>query len=344
MAETSWPFSGPDSQRVDAPRWQTLIAAGATTGVLGRWGDSALSVSVSRSQTGAVDVAPGKALVRGFAYALDQVLTLPLSKQTSTSAPRIDLVVLELDVAGGKVSARVLKGQPGSTPRPPGVTQITGGIWQYPLAQVTVRRKETAVDEIRDVRTLVDSGRPPAVRETQVPTNPTPGDLIYYRSDATNAEELHMYAANGGWSIVGSIGKARTYTPRLSWDGGSYRAKGHFQWMTSNFVWVTINITNTSGRDWQHRMNISLPTKSRGGITQVLQCTMHSPRSQKPFPLDPPTYSNGTAIVTGGASCQPIIQTYGNYILDTDSWLLFPKDATMSVSGVFEADYFHEGN
>ncbi|MEV6673273.1 hypothetical protein [Streptomyces sp. NPDC051162] len=345
MPETSWPFAGGDAQRVDVPRWQTLTAPMAPTGVIGRWGDSALSVTVSTSQAGAVDVAPGRAWVRGFAYLADQVVTLPLSKQTTTSDPRIDLVVLELDVAAGRIVARVLKGQPAPTPRPPGVTQIDGGVWQYPLAQVTVKRGTTLVDNIRDVRTLTDAGRPPAVAETQVPTNPTPGDLVYYKSGSSGAEELHMYAADGGWSIVSAIGKLRTYTPRLNWDNGSYSARGHYQWVSSNMMWVTANITNTSGRTWNGtQMSVSLPTKARGGIVQLLTCSLYNnDLGTTPFE-GMPNYVIGTAYLNGGSTCQPVLQSYNDVMSGGDWWDRFPKKATMIVTGVFEADYYHEGN
>ncbi|MEU7189126.1 hypothetical protein [Streptomyces sp. NPDC045369] len=344
MTETSWPHDQGDGQRVDAQRWQVLTAAGAPSGVIGRWGDSALSVSVSTSQAAAIDVAPGTAIVRGFAYKADQPVTLPLSVQTSPS-PRIDLVVLELDMAAGAVRARVLKGQPAAAPVPPGVRQVQGGVWQYPLAEVTVKKGVTAVQSIRDVRTLHDAGRPPAVQETTVPAQATPGDLRYYKAASTGAEELHMYAANGGWSVVSAIGKARTYTPRLSWNGGSHSAKGRYQWVASNVIHFSANVTNTSGRTWSGtQMSVSLPTKSRGGVWQLVNATLLNNTTGKAHE-SMPNYLIGNAYIGGGSTCQPVFQTYTQKAINGgDWWERFPKGATLIVSGTYEADYFHEGN
>ncbi|GAA0579389.1 hypothetical protein GCM10010394_04930 [Streptomyces crystallinus] len=343
MAESSWPFGTGDGQRVDPTRWQSLTTAGSPSGVVGRWGDAALSVSVSPSQAGAVDVAPGRAFVRGFIYQTDQPVTLPLNTQTEPN-PRIDLVVVELDVPNSSASLRILKGQPAAVPVAPGVRQIDGGIWQYPLAQVTVRRGQTAVDTIRDVRTLLDSGRPPAVAATNVPTNPTPGDLAYYKSQDSGAEELHMYAARGGWSIAASLGKAMSYTPQLSYAAGSYSAKGQYQWLSSNSMAVSINVRNTSGKTWKtDALNVTLPTKSRGGMWQVLTCAlMNNEHADGNGGM--PNYTIGSAYTYGGSTCQPVFQTTGSPINGGDWWGTFPVDSTLIVTGVYVADYFREGN
>jgi hypothetical protein len=343
LAETSWPFDKGDGQRVDPARWQSLITPGTANGVIGRWGDSALSVSVSSSQPGAVDVAPGKAFVRGVIYQTDQPVTLALSTQTEPN-PRVDLVVVELDIPNSKAALRILKGQPASAPVAPGVRQIDGGIWQYPLAQVTLRRGQTAVESIRDVRTLVDSGRPPAVANSNIPTNPTPGDLAYYKSQDTGAEELHMYASNGGWSIAAALGKAVSYTPQLNWSGGSYRAKGQYQWLSSNSMFVSLNVRNTSGKTWRTgALNVSLPTKSRGGMWQVLTCAlMNNDHADGNGGM--PNYVIGSAYTYGGSTCQPVFQTTGPPMNGGDWWDTFPVDSTLIVTGVYVADYFREGN
>ncbi|MFE7113946.1 hypothetical protein ACFU99_00755 [Streptomyces sp. NPDC057654] len=346
MTETSWPFDSGDGQKVDAQRWQTLTAPAAPSGVIGRWGDAALSVSVSTAQTAAVDVAPGRALVRGFAYQADQAVTLPLSRQTEAQ-PRIDLVVIEVDMANSRASAKVLKGQPAVAPQPPGVRQIDGGIWQLPLAQVTVKRGTTVVESIRDVRTLFDAGRPPAVNDVDIPSNPVPGDMAYYRSRNTGAEELHMYAAQGGWSIVSAIGKMRTYTPRLNWNGGRYSAVGHYQWISSNTMWFTANITNTSNVTWGgdgKALDISLPTKSRGGIWQMMTASLYNNDAGVTPYEGMPNYLVGSAFIHGGSTCQPVLQSYRSLIAGGDWWTRFPKGSTMVVTGVYEADYYHEGN
>ncbi|MFE7313818.1 hypothetical protein ACFU7T_12025 [Streptomyces sp. NPDC057555] len=264
--------------------------------------------------------------------------------QTSQS-PRVDLVVLELDMAAGMVRSRVLKGQPAAAPVPPGVRQVQGGVWQYPLAEVAVKQGITAVQSIRDVRTLHDAGRPPAVQDTAVPAQATPGDLRYYKSASTGAEELHMYAANGGWSIVSAVGKGRTYTPRLSWNNGSYSAKGRYQWVASNIIQFTANITNTSGRTWSGtQMNVSLPTKSRGGTWQLVTATLMNNTTGDPYE-GMPNYVIGNAFMSGGSTTQPVFQTYSqNAMNGGDWWERFPKNATLVVSGIYEADYYHEGN
>jgi hypothetical protein len=81
-------------------------------------------------------VRPGSALIRGSFYRNttgDTVLTI---QNNSSGSTRIDRVVLTHNRTSALITPTVITGTPGGGA--PAYTQTAGGVWQIPLAQVTV--------------------------------------------------------------------------------------------------------------------------------------------------------------------------------------------------------------
>jgi hypothetical protein len=82
-----------------------------------------------------VTVGAGEANVKGFYYrnTANKVLTIAANSSGST---RVDRVVLRLNRAANTLTAIVIQGTPGAGA--PAYTQVVGGTWDWPVAQVLV--------------------------------------------------------------------------------------------------------------------------------------------------------------------------------------------------------------
>jgi hypothetical protein len=83
-----------------------------------------------------VSVADGEAMVEGFHYKNTTAKPLAIASNTS-GATRYDRIVLRLDRVANSLTAVVSQGTPGSG-NYPAVTRVVGGMWEVPLAGVTV--------------------------------------------------------------------------------------------------------------------------------------------------------------------------------------------------------------
>ena len=89
-----------------------------------------------------VTVRSGATLVKGVLY--DQPGQAVLPVDAADAQPRIDTVVIEAMVPGsgpnveGRTRLVVKKGTPAASPVAPSLTQLVGGIWEHPLANITV--------------------------------------------------------------------------------------------------------------------------------------------------------------------------------------------------------------
>ncbi|MFD0407287.1 hypothetical protein [Kitasatospora sp. NPDC127116] len=342
MAENSWPFNEGDGASVDQVRWQKMAAAFSPSGVIGKATDSALSVAqnLSSQLPRTVDVQPGKAFVKGFCYESDSAVTLQFFENPDMN-PRIDLVVLELDMSKGIVRLATVKGSPASTPLPPSLTQELGGVWQIAIAECTIASSATSVSTIYDQRVFIGNSLPQVHSDLGRTMMGTPGDIVYAR-DSVGGEAVWGYAGNGGWSPISNLGPTRKYRPELhglaTQDG--IQATGHFQWVGSNMCWVTANLQNVSGRDLRNGttpLSVSLPHSPRGGITQLMNVMLYRDNGG----ADSLMLHNGNAW-TGGWNLAWMSfpnTDWGTYWLQT-----FPKDANLWLTGLIEMDLFHEGN
>lgn len=130
MAETSWPFgSGPGSASGE-DRWAKMAPLWAPDGVL----PTSPTVALGSGLTFVIP-AEFEAWVRGFFYRNDSAKSVTAATNTN-SLPRIDRLVLRLDMAAKTVTAAVKQGTPAASPSGPFLTQ-NDNVWEYPLAYAT---------------------------------------------------------------------------------------------------------------------------------------------------------------------------------------------------------------
>ncbi|MEV1321951.1 hypothetical protein AB0J14_38385 [Micromonospora arborensis] len=123
-----------------------LMGGAVASGVAGNPGDPPV-VYAPGSGTRAVRVrASRRAVVEGYGWENDaSEIALTLGANASGSV-RVDLVVLRLDRSDWSVKVKVVAGTPGAGA--PSVTRTVGssGVWELPLAEVTVAAGATTIE------------------------------------------------------------------------------------------------------------------------------------------------------------------------------------------------------
>lgn len=173
MVSISYPSPAYNAGTVTDLEFERLSASQAPDGLIGYPTDPAL-VYANGSGTRVVRIRPNRrGLVRGFEYdSGPSELTLTLAANTS-GVTRVDLIVLRLDRATWTVKEAVVQGTPGSGA--PSPTQNTGsiGVWELPLAEVTVTNGATTLSAGTVVPVawyLGDDGQILCTDETRPPT------------------------------------------------------------------------------------------------------------------------------------------------------------------------------
>ncbi|AWY07590.1 minor tail protein [Streptomyces phage Yosif] len=172
MAQSSYPFDG---QSVTESQFSQFFRELQDSGVCAQASD--LDLRTSADGTGMkVIVQPGKAIVRGHAYASTAVETLTIA--AADTAARTDRIVLRLDPTANSITLQVLKGAPGAGV--PALTQTDTGIYELLLANVTVPASATSISSANVDRQRHFVGHRIGHWETgQRPTNPRQGKLGY---------------------------------------------------------------------------------------------------------------------------------------------------------------------
>lgn len=138
MAEDSWQSPNHSSGAVSDIELEQLYMPFTANGVIGSPADT--SVAYGDGVSGlVVKIRSGKhASVRGFHWSSGATDVSKTIGANSSGSTRIDLLVLRLDRSTWDVRAAVVAGNPGSGA--PAATQNTGtsGVWELPVAQVTV--------------------------------------------------------------------------------------------------------------------------------------------------------------------------------------------------------------
>ena len=176
MAQDSWPSPAHNARAVTDTEYEKIAARFSGDGV---YGDPVSSTPVVTAGTGwSVNIkANTYASVRGHAwYSGSSVENLPITANVSGQT-RVDRVVLRLDRSVWTVRAVVRQGTPGSGP--PALVQDTGdtGLYEIPLAQVTIRTAASSVTVTRE-ELYVGVRIRPATSTTHNP-NPAPGEMVF---------------------------------------------------------------------------------------------------------------------------------------------------------------------
>jgi hypothetical protein len=150
MAERYWPFSAGAGASATEADWATMIRSFITTGVVRAQTDDALKGTLAQELQLFADSSGlqtklriGEAVVHGWHYQLDSVLTLPHDTAHATLA-RIDRVCLKLDTSARTIAAVVKTGTPGASPVAPALTQA-GSIFEEQIGQVAIAAAATTL-------------------------------------------------------------------------------------------------------------------------------------------------------------------------------------------------------
>jgi len=153
MAQTSWPFENIDTTEVQFSQWARHINEGIRP-------DFANELEVFADDSGLnVKVKSGQAMVRGHYYASTAEETLTITTPDATN-PRIDSVVLELDIVANSILLKVVAGTPDASPVAPTLTQSEdGNVYQLLLANVDVAAGVFSIEasDVTDLRNLMSS-------------------------------------------------------------------------------------------------------------------------------------------------------------------------------------------
>lgn len=100
-----------------------------------------------------VRVSPGEAFIQGFQYGSTTNVDLTIAANASGST-RFDYVVLRLNRTANTLLLAILQGIAGAGS--PTLTQVVGGTWEFPLAQITIvnNASSIAAGSILDTRVL----------------------------------------------------------------------------------------------------------------------------------------------------------------------------------------------
>ncbi|MEU3255960.1 hypothetical protein [Streptomyces sp. NPDC006997] len=193
MAQASWPSPGHNTRNVTDAEYEELAARFSDDGVYGTPADTAVvTPGVGLSVNIRADVF---ASVRGHAWMCDSTGdTLPISANASGST-RVDLVVLRLDRSDWTVRAVVREGTPGSGA--PTLVQDEGdtGLYEIPLARVTLLTGASSVTVARTEQ-YVGSRCRPCTSTTRNP-NPVIGEHCY----ETDTDRVRVWTGSA-WKIV----------------------------------------------------------------------------------------------------------------------------------------------
>lgn len=140
MAELSYP-----NPAVTQLQHERLMGVAAPSGVFGHPADQAV-VYAPNSGTREVRIRTNRrAIVQGYGWENDAAEVVKNLAANSSGAARVDLVVLRLNRATWTVTLQVVQGTPGSGA--PAVTTGTSssGVWELPLAEVTVASGATTL-------------------------------------------------------------------------------------------------------------------------------------------------------------------------------------------------------
>jgi hypothetical protein len=154
MSEGYGPFNSGAGATFQEDKWREFFGNLISSGVFKSAkvnGSAGGDLAVSAGSGLSVNIATGVAMTYGFFYENDATLNKTLIT-ANPSLPRIDRIVVKLDVSARTVLIVVKPGTAASSPSAPTLTQ-TSSIYELSLAQVRVNAGATSPTSITDERT-----------------------------------------------------------------------------------------------------------------------------------------------------------------------------------------------
>ncbi|MGW1040049.1 tail fiber domain-containing protein [Streptomyces sp. NPDC002547] len=209
MSVSSYPFDG---QTVSEGQYSYLFRELAShSGIAASLG-SVSFYTFADSSGMRVQVSPGYAIIRG--HAVQSTATEVLTIAAAGTSARTDRVVLRLDPTANSIALAVIQGQAGGGV--PALTQTDTGIYEFPLARVSVPAGTVSIaaSQVQGERQFLGNTVGGWTTDTR-PTSPRVGRLGF--NDSTDAWEFwdgttwRDLAPVINWTTI--EGKPATFTP-----------------------------------------------------------------------------------------------------------------------------------
>lgn len=262
MTQTSYPFDNADTTEDQFSKLFNRSQKPGTTfmGVASQPDQtSSGSLCVFGDSSGMqVKVRSGFAVVRGFGFNSDATETLAIS--ASSSNPRIDLVILELNTSSNNITLKVVTGSPSATPVAPSLTQGDTGLYQMEIGRVSIPALATtiAAGNVSDTRPCLPVGV--GVWTTaQRPSAPVQGQMGWN----TSTTLFEVYTGSAWQEVVpqnipatritsGTLDAGRIPTINLMYGGVSSAGLGVYEVPVSdgsgNFLGVKYPMIDKTGK------------------------------------------------------------------------------------------------
>lgn len=235
MAEVSYPTAGGGG--VTDARYEALIGSVLPSGLIG---SPALSSLVYADSSGRqVKVQPSRAaMVRGFRWESDGAGITRSIAANASGNPRIDLAVLRLNRNDFTVTFQVIQGTPAASPVAPTVTQNTGstGVWELPLAQITVANNATTLA----AATVVDISWYLGATDLVGTSASFPPVMPGASFTATDVGKKYD-AVGSAWHLTGENGALTSVAASTGWSGNIYFRR------RNGFTFFQALLTRTGG-------------------------------------------------------------------------------------------------
>ena len=202
MAEQSFPFENIDTTESQFSEWATNFQE---TGVQGSPTGTELGITVTGSDLN-LTVASGQAFIRGHYYinTSDLVIAVP----TAGVNTRIDIVVVELDPEANTIVTKIVLGEAVSAdPVAPTLTQSATGIYQLPIATLTIPTSTVVITTGMLVDTRTFMGNRIGIWTTATrPANPTAYQTLGYNTTIEAHESWNGTAWVGFFDPISTEG------------------------------------------------------------------------------------------------------------------------------------------
>ena len=285
MAERSFFFNSLNGDRkYQADDFVSYFKELVTNGVFKD--DDSLNLKVQAYSGMKVRVNKGAAIINGYRYLNDASLDLTVEASDPIN-PRIDLVVLRLDVVNRIINIVIKKGVPGSVPVKPSL--ITDSVVEMPLASIKVNKGVVSItsSNIADERVF-------AYSYLDVNHKHTPNEInnlndfiskliddeceITEYTDGSQYQKVKKYA-DGRMEIYQDF--AMLTGVNVSWgncyvhnDAGTTPTNFAVPFISVPRVKVSAGYNNTGASFWA--VAKGAPTVNRGPIVQVCRATTYS--------------------------------------------------------------------
>ena len=202
MAEQSFPFENIDTTESQFSEWATNFQE---TGVQGSPDGTELTITVTGSDLN-LTVAAGQAFIRGHYYinTSDLVIAVP----TAGVNTRIDIVVVELNPETNTIVTKLVQGEAVSAdPVAPTLTQSPTGVYQLPIATLTIPTSTVAITAGMLVDTRTFMGNRIGIWTTATrPANPTAYQTLGYNTTIGSHESWNGTAWVGFFDPISTAG------------------------------------------------------------------------------------------------------------------------------------------